>query len=81
MFGSFVWHFITLLKPTAKATGKHALRVGTTFVHDVIDGKPIAKATMTGKKSVKRKNNKNRRRVEQSTILKNKGKGKQDVFA
>ena len=50
-FDSLVCHFILLLEPLAKVTGKRALRVRTVFATDVIDGKSFSEVPIDGAKS------------------------------
>ena len=62
LLGSFARRFVPLLKPLAKATGKKLLRAGTSFLGDIIDGKPVGAAARGGlKKFIEVRNTKTRR--------------------
>ena len=50
LLGLIVRRFVELLKPLAKAVGKWLLCAGTSFVSDIIDGKPVGDAARTGLK-------------------------------
>ena len=70
--------------PIAKAVGKHVLKASVDFVSDVIEGKPIRKATFDriskAIKPQKRKLNKNSRGDKPTDISKKKQqKKKNDV--
>ena len=62
ILGAFARQFVPILKPLAKAAGKKLLHAGTSFVSDIIDGKPVGEAARGGlKKFIEIRNNKTRR--------------------
>ena len=97
LLGSFARRFVPLLKPLAKAAGKKFLRAGTSFLGDIIDGKPVSAAARGGlKQFIKGKNtktrrtdsriapkirNKKRRRQDSHVIPNKRRRSKQDIFS
>ena len=97
LLGSFARRFVPLLKPLAKATGKKLLRAGTSFLGDIIDGKPVGAAARGGlKKFIEVRNtktrrndsgvapkirNKKRRRQDSHVIPNKRRRSKQDIFS
>ena len=80
MLGSIARRFVVLLKPLAKAAGKWLLYAGTSFVSDVIDGKPIGVAVRNGLKKFTKIRNKKRCRNDPAIIPKKRRWCKQEIF-
>ena len=97
LLGAFARQFVPILKPLAQAAGKKLLHAGTSFVSDIIDGKPVGAAARGGlKKFIEVRNkkprrngsgvapkirNKKRRRNDSGVIPKKRRRGKQDIFS
>ena len=81
LLGSIACRFIPLLKPLAKVVGKRLLCAGTSFVSDIIGGKPVGVATHTVLKKFIEIRNKKQHRGKQPIIPKKRRQHKQDIFS
>ena len=97
LLGSIARRFVPLLKPLAKAAGKKLLRAGTSFVSDIIDGKPVGDVARTslkkfteirnkkrhrnGSGNIPKIRNKKRRRNDSGIIPNKRRRGKQYIFS
>ena len=68
VLGSIARRFALLLNPLSKAVGKRLLHTGTSFVSDVIDGKPVGVAARIGLKKFVEKRNKKCRHDDSGII-------------
>ena len=80
MLGAIARRFVPLLKLLAEAVGKRLLHTRTSFVNDVIYGKPVGAAAHTGLKKFTEIRNKKWRRNDPAVISKKRRWRKQVIF-
>ena len=81
LLGSIARRFVPLLKLFVKAAGQRLLRARTSFVSDVIDGKPVGDAACASLKKCTEIRNNKCRCDEQPIIPKKRQQRKQDIFS